>query len=99
VAEFIAEAMALSESLPLAMVTLKLEPPREICNVPDPTLAVPEPAKAPDRSCCAEASCEMLTLYVPTGAPEVAVAVKAVELVFAVSVSNALGVSSVLSEA
>ena len=54
--------MSSSESSPAGMVTLKLEPPSETCKVPVPTLAVPVPVKAPDRSCCAEASCEMVTL-------------------------------------
>ncbi len=96
-AELIAVAMPLSVSLLLLTVTLKLAPPRLNCRVPLPRVVVPVLARDFDRSCCAWASAVTDTLYVPTGAPEVAVAVTAAELlVFAVCVSNAVGLSSVL---
>src|SRR6185437_5910440 len=99
-AVLIAEAMPASVSLLLVILTLKLLLPRLTCNVPVPTVVVPVPVNLFDRSCCAEASCETVTLYDPIGAPELAVAVNAaVLLLVAVSALKAFGVSSALKEA
>ena len=61
-AELMAWAMPFKVSLGLEIVTLKLLLPRESSNVPVPTDVVPVPVNGPERSCCAVASCETVTL-------------------------------------
>src|SRR5689334_6635440 len=79
-AELIAAARPFNVSLVLSMVTEKLELPSARLRVPVLIVAVPPPRNGPEISCCAEASCETVTLYDPVVALELAVAVKMDEL-------------------